>query len=419
MRPITSIRAIAVWAVLTSLLACQAPRERVSEVARGNVGWSEALLQEPAWYSTGEAIRIADNVLAYQRPCGGWGKIGDMAAVLSPDELLSIRTKNAEDGETYDSPACTRYSHRATSIDNGATHTQVRFLAKVYSASGDDRFKDGCLGGINYLLKAQYDSGGWPQSYPNLSGYGRHITFNDDAMTEVLSTLRAVGEGKAEFSFVTRRLRRKARSAVEKGIECILNCQVIVDGKRTAWCQQHDPHTLAPAGGRIYEKPSLCVRESVPVVRFLMGLDRPGPDVIEAVQGAVAWLDGVKLTGIRLEQMPDTEKDKLFTILIREDPEQKESSPMRYQGTGYDSVVVEDPTAPPIWARFYEIGTNRPIFCGWDGKIKYDYAQIDYERRMRYGWYGYYASGLLDREYPAWQERWVPGRNALAWEILD
>jgi PelA/Pel-15E family pectate lyase len=86
------------------------------------------------------------------------------------------------------------------------------------------------------------------------------------------------------------------------------------------------------------------------------------------------------MSGIRTERRPDS------------------SGP-----TGYDVVVVQDPAAPPIWARFYEIGTNRPIYSGRDSVIKYSLAEIEIERRAGYSWLGDYASKLLKDEYPRWK----------------
>ena len=63
------------------------------------------------------------------------------------------------------------------------------------------------------------------------------------------------------------------------------------------------------------------------------------------------------------------------------------------------------PAAPPIWARFYEIGTNRPIFSGRDGIVRYRLAEIELERRTGYAWYGTYATALVADEYPAWVKR--------------
>ena len=50
--------------------------------------------------------------------------------------------------------------------------------------------------------------------------------------------------------------------------------------------------------------------------------------------------------------------------------------------------MVADPTAEPLWARFYEIGTNRPMFVGRDGIIHDHLADIEQERRLGYAWLG-------------------------------
>ena len=124
-------------------------------------------------------------------------------------------------------------------------------------------------------------------------------------------------------------------------------------------------------------------------MRFLMGIERPPPIIIEAIEGAVVWFDRAKIRGIRLISKPhDSER-------------------------GYDRVVIKDATALPIWARFYEIGTNSPIFCGRDGKIKDTLAEIEHERRTGYSWYGHGPATLLSKDYPAWQKKWAPQNNVL------
>jgi hypothetical protein len=198
-----------------------------------------------------------------------------------------------------------------------------------------------------------------------------------------MSVLRDIAEKKSGYEFVDEGLRRKAEEAVGKGIECILKCQIVVRGRRTAWCQQHDEKTFEPRPARIYEKVSICGGESVGIVKFLMSIDKPNAEIIRAVQGAVAWFDRAKITGIRqIQKSDDSER-------------------------GYDKVVIKDATARPIWARFYQIGTNRPIFCGRDGKIKYSLAEIEHERRTGYSWYGYGPAELLAKDYPAWQKKWT------------
>jgi len=340
------------------------------------IPWERCLSQIGEFYTSDEAIRIADNVLLYQRNTGGW-KNTDMARVLSDKDKAGLRkAKNKED--------CT--------LDDGATHTQMRYLARVYDATKLERFKEAFLRGVDYLLEAQYANGGWPQRYPweRQPEYSRYITFNDGAMLGAMSVLRNITKKKHPYTFVDEHRRKKAEKAVQKGIECILKCQIIVNGRRTAWCQQHDEKTFEPRPARIYEKVSICGAESVGVVQFLMSIDNPNPEVIEAVQGAVTWFDHTRLTGIRQINKPDESKED-----------------------GYDNVIIKDAMAPPMWARFYEIGTNRPIFCGRDGKIKSRLTEIEHERRIHYAWYGYWPANLLTRDYPTWQKKYATGKNVL------
>jgi PelA/Pel-15E family pectate lyase len=336
------------------------------------ISWRQCLSQKAEFYAGDEAVRIADNVILYQRNTRGWQKGIDMAGILSEQDKAKLRKDKSKKDST---------------LDNGATHTQMRYLARVYNATKLERFKDAFIKGLDYLLEAQYDNGGWPQFYPwqGHSGYSRYITFNDNAMIGALTILRDIAEKNPLYAFVDEQYHEKAVSAVQKSIECILKCQIIVDGKKTAWCAQHDEKTFEPRKARSYELPSISGSESVGVVRFLMSIDNPDPQVIEAVRAAVAWFDQAKLNGIRQTYERDKSKPR-----------------------GYDKVIIEDPNAPPIWARFYEIGTNKPIFCSRDGVPKATLADISYERRVGYSWLGYYATDLLAKDYPAWEKKLTP-----------
>jgi PelA/Pel-15E family pectate lyase len=267
----------------------------------------------------------------------------------------------------------------------------------VYKATGDEQYKEAALKGIDFILEAQHENGGWPQTYPvDLSGYSNYITFNDDAMISVITVLRDIAEGSELYSFVDEARREKAAVAVDKGIDCILKTQIVVDGKLTAWCAQHDHRTLEPQQARAYEYPSISGSESVGIVQFLMSIEDPSPEVVAAIEGAVAWFEEAKLTGIRVDEIAD---DSL--------------------SEGYDLVVVEDETAPPLWARFYEIGTNKPIYADADGAIKESLADLSYERRVGYRWLTDRPASMLYEEYPAWKQARQPkAGNTLLYVIL-
>jgi pectate lyase len=177
-----------------------------------------------------------------------------------------------------------------------------------------------------------------------------------------------------DFAFVDPDRRAAARKAFDQGIACILACQIKVRGELTAWCAQHDEKTLAPAPARTFELVSISGGESAGILQLLMSLPDPSPEVVRAVEAGVRWYDSARLTGVRQETR---------------------------QG---DKVVIPDPNAPPLWARFYEIETNRPFFSGRDGVKKYDVAEIEAERRNGYAWYGTWGEAVAKR-YAAWQAR--------------
>jgi PelA/Pel-15E family pectate lyase len=332
--------------------------------------WKNILRQPAGWYATTPAFHIADNVLLYQTESGGWPKNREMT--LPPDQEAAARKNPVAEDE------------KMPTIDNDATHTQIHFLARVNAVAPDQRYAAAIVRGIDYLLAAQYPNGGWPQFYPLRHGYYSHITFNDDAMTEVAGLLREVARGGPLFGWVDTDRRARCAAAVRKGIDCILRCQVRVDGKPTVWCAQHDEVTLAPAPARRFEPVSLSGQESVVVIRFLMGEENPSPEIIAAIRGAVAWFESVRVHGVRIDRIPNAALPH-----------------------GYDKVLVPDPQAPDLWARFYEIGTNRPIFTGRDAVVRYDFMQVEPERRGGYNYYTDAPRRLLEQDYPRWAARWL------------
>ncbi len=321
------------------------------------VAWRALNRQPDAWYGSDDALGLAVNVIGYQTASGGWPKNLDMTVPVD-------KATRGEDPGYY-----------LSNIDNDSTITQVEFLARILAARDDAYVRAAFNRGFDYLLAAQYANGGWPQYYPLRPGYYTHITFNDNAMVNVLSLLRDASEGRGYYAFVDAARRARAAAAVQKGIACILNCQILVNGQPTVWCAQHNEVTLAPAPARAYELASFSGQESVGITRFLMAIPNPSPKVIASIRGAVAWFKQAQLNGIRVQTVAG------------------------------NRVVVADPNAPPLWARFYDLDTGKPFFCGRDGIKKENMADIEAERRNGYSWYGSGPASLLSTDYPAWEKR--------------
>jgi PelA/Pel-15E family pectate lyase len=314
------------------------------------------LKQTDEWFRGEEGARIAANILSYQSAAGSWPKNTDTASV----------------------PYAGKPADLHGTFDNGATLDELRFLARAYRATREPRYQVAFLKGFDHLLQAQYPTGGWPQYYPPSTSYHRHITFNDNAMVRLMTFLREAATSESSDCLDAER-RRAALASFDRGIQCILRCQIRVEGKLTAWCAQHDEKEYQPRPARTFELASLSGAESVGIVRLLMSLDHPSPAVIDAVHSAVTWLGAVKLTGIKEVRQPDPQAPQ-----------------------GFNKVVVPDPAAGPLWARFYEIGTNKPLVADRDGKPKYSLAELGYERRNGYAWLGTWPQALLEKEYPAW-----------------
>lgn len=328
-------------------------------------------LPEQATYAVDQVEEIAANILRFQRANGGWPKDYDMLAVLTPEQEQVIR-------ETHD--------RNDTSFDNYNIHSQVDYLARAYAAGGEEAWRDACQRGFDFLLTAQLPCGGFPQQHPEGAGYAKFITFNDGVVIGVLNVLQDAARGAPQWKWLDDDRREAAQRAVAAGVECILRCQINADGKRSGWCQQHHPETLVAEPARSFELASICPQETTAIVRFLMRLPEPSEQVVRSIDDAVAWLRETQLTGVRVQRVAaDAEKFEFHT-------------------PDFDVVVLPDEEAKPIWARHYEIGTNRPVFAGRDTVKRYALSEIERERRTGTPWYGDWPLPLLETEYPRWRE---------------
>ncbi|RNA61523.1 pectate lyase [Chryseobacterium nematophagum] len=310
---------------------------------------------------------LAEKMVIYQLPNGGWGKqLKDKSVVnysLRIDKnLLKIIKATGNDHAT---------------IDNNATSREINGLMKAYKATQNPDYLKAAERGIQYLLLMQYDNGGFPQYYPNTGLYRKQITYNDNAMINALTVLYNVAEGKNSFEVVDIKLKTKSKTAVEKGIECILKTQVLQKGNPTIWADQYNEVSLQPDKARAFEPISLATGESVGIVRFLM-MQPITPAIEKSIQSAIQWFVKNKLEGYSYNVVKQNGKT------VR--------------------VLAEDKNSV-IWARFYDINSNKPLFGDRDGSVKYNYNEVSEERRNGYSWFGDFAEKLISKEYPKWIEK--------------
>ena len=331
-------------------------RERMTRAPYQRQAFEVTDRMTEAWFRSDSGRAFAASVLSFQTPSGGWSKHVDFSqGPRQPGQSWFSES----DGWSY-----------IGTIDNGSTTNQLLFLAAAHAATPDERYRTAFLRGLDYLLDAQFPNGCLPQVYPLQGSYHDAATFNDDAVVNVLKIFRDVGRDR--YDFVPADTRERVATGLARGVECLVRSQVVVDRKRTAWAQQHHPITLAPIAARSYELVGLSGRESAGITEFLMSLPRPEPEVVEAVHAAVDWLRKTQIHGYS------------------------------YSFTG---GLIERPGAGPIWARLYEIGTDRPIFSNRDGVKLYDWNQLT-DRRQGYGWFGDEGIGVLRKYDTTWASRY-------------
>ena len=317
------------------------------------------------WYGTDDARRIADTIVRYQTAIGGWPKNVKWNKDIDRREMAQVRRTGI-----------------GATIDNGATTMEMHFLARVYSQTHAESYREAFIKGIDYLLKAQYENGGWPQFYPvrpqRGGHYSGHITYNDGAMLNTMCILADVYNGNNPHISslnIADSIRSRAKEAFDRGVDCILKTQIRVNGTPTVWCAQHDSVTLKPAGARAYELPSFSGAESVGLVWLLMSLPEPSQEVITAVKGAVKWLDDHRI---------DNHK------FVR-----------RGWKTGITDATLIPMEGSTEWARFYDLETGKPFFCDRDGIKRNSLEEVGSERRNGYGWYTEAPAGVI-KAYPDW-----------------
>ena len=82
------------------------------------------------WYGSTEAQDIADIVIAVQKTNGGWMKNDQLHKLSSSEYQRLLSEKNSR--------SC---------LDNVATTQEMRYLAKVWKATGNDTYRQAFLNG--------------------------------------------------------------------------------------------------------------------------------------------------------------------------------------------------------------------------------------------------------------------------------
>lgn len=303
-----------------------------------------------------DAARAAADALATgQLESGGW----DYLIEFDPAKRANwYRRVDISDGFAAE----TTKRKNISTFDDDNSQSAVRFLLAMTDATkGSTNPRDGRIRiALDYALKkmlqAQYPNGAWPQRYDGLprnaadypalkatipatypreykkENYFRHYTLNDNTQRDCILTLLDAWH---------RTDRREFLDAVKRGAEFLLMAQL--PEPQPTWAQQYNAR-MEPAWARAFEPPAACTSESVGVMRLLADLyvELGDERYLEPLPRAIAWFKRSEIS-------------------------------------------------PGLWARYYELHTNKPIFGDRDGKIYYRVEDISEERQKGYSWKGAYG----------------------------
>ncbi len=218
------------------------------------------------------------------------------------------------------------------SFDDNISQGAVDFLMDLDETLDEPWLDDGVALGLRFLLRSQFPNGAWPQWYPLRGGYHNHYTFNDNAINDCIRVLLDAHRryGKKEYL-----------AGAKRGGGFIIVSQV--KPPQTGWAQQYS-HDLKPAKARSFEPAAICSATSARNIRTLVDLAVYTGDTkyLGPIPAALDWLDRSKLKA-------------------------------------------------GLWARLYEVGTNKPIYGDRDGRIHYTLQEISEERRTGYSWQSGYG----------------------------
>ncbi len=225
----------------------------------GGWGTSWSLDGQVVW---GEHLPIPDDWITVQSPAtpavaGIYLRAGKILneprwiAVASDAHKALCRLQSKEGGFPHEGSPATGPAKRA-SFDDGVTTGTLDFLIDWWHHTDDQKDREAVDRVGEFILRSQYPkTGGWPQSFPVPSNYGRCITFNDGNFSNIITALFKLYRETRDMHY---------RAAAHRGGECILRLQG-GDGQ-SIWAQQYDPDTLEPAWARKFEPPGYTPAES-------------------------------------------------------------------------------------------------------------------------------------------------------------
>jgi len=245
------------------------------------------------------ARRAADALINGQHPLGGWNYVIDFDP--DPTGLKTWYDREASrfkwGMEEY------RHYYGNATFDDGNTSSATRFLLRFYLTTQDKRYRGPLLKALNFILMAQYRNGAWPQRYP-LSHEFAHDGFPDYTSYYTLNDGSAKGNIEVLVEAYEKLGDKRYLEAARRAVEFLITIQGPPD--QAAWAEQYDPKTMRPVKARTHEPAGFVIRESEQVIELLemFYLMSGEKRYLKPIPGCLAWFDRVNRESVEFKRPP-------------------------------------------------------------------------------------------------------------------
>jgi Pectic acid lyase len=299
-------------------------QDRFGEAFRQRAQATEIWIQPPGTPSLGEVFLRAYKITKDGESLKAAGDVG--RALAWGQRIEGGWSYLVDVGHMVSGSPVQRHPRHDCTFDDNTSQAALSFLMKLDEISNKKWLSDSIELGLEFLLRSQFPNGAWPQWYRLQGGYRDYYTFNDRAINDCIRVLLEAHRyyGRARYF-----------NGAKRGGQFIIASQLAQP--QAGWAQQYS-HDLKPAWARAFEPPGVCSWVTSDNIHTLVDLYRVTGDrrYLKPIPDAIDWLQRSKL-------------------------------------------------APGWWALLYEIGTNRPIYGDYDGKVHYTLGEISQER-LSYGW---------------------------------
>lgn len=256
------------------------------------------------------ARKAADALIFGQHPLGGWHYSIDFDPAGTQTWYRDKASKFKWGMEEQ------RFYKGNATFDDSNTSNATRFLLRFYLTSKEAKYRRPLIKALDFLILAQYPNGAYPQRFPlkydfiheDFPDYTSYYTLNDGA---TYGNVEALLDGYQHLGD------KRYLDAAKRAVDFLIAVQGPED--QACWAEQYHPDTMQPVKARTHEPAGFVIRESEQVL-----------DLLETFY---------KMTGDRRYLRPIPLCLKWFDRVNSE------------------ALEFKRPTA-----RYYELGTNLPVY---------------------------------------------------------